>query len=29
MFDYHRGTAKFDVKIFDGTQCEKKYNLSI
>jgi hypothetical protein len=21
MFDYHRGTAKFDVKIYDGTQC--------
>jgi hypothetical protein len=26
MFDYHRGTAKFDIKIFDGTQCQKKYN---
>jgi hypothetical protein len=21
LFDYHRGMAKFDVKIFDGTQC--------
>jgi hypothetical protein len=21
MFNYHCGTAKFDVKIFDGTQC--------
>jgi hypothetical protein len=21
MFDYHHGTTKFDVKIFDGTQC--------
>jgi hypothetical protein len=29
MFDYHHGTAKFDVKIFDGTQGQKKYNLSI
>jgi hypothetical protein len=29
MFDYHRGTAKFDIKIFDGTQCQKKYNSSI
>jgi hypothetical protein len=27
MFDYHHGTAKFDVKIYDGTQCQKKYNL--
>jgi hypothetical protein len=27
MFDYHRGTAKFDVKIYDGTQCQRKYNL--
>jgi hypothetical protein len=27
MFDYHRGTAKFDVKIYDVTQCQKKYNL--
>jgi hypothetical protein len=25
MFNYHCGTAKFDVKIFDGTQCERKY----
>jgi hypothetical protein len=29
MFDYHRGTTKFDIKIFDGTQCQKKYNSSI
>jgi hypothetical protein len=21
MFDYHHGTAKFDMKIYDGTQC--------
>jgi hypothetical protein len=25
MFNYHCGTAKFDVKIFDGTQCQRKY----
>jgi hypothetical protein len=25
MFNYHCGTAKFDLKIFDGTQCQKKY----
>jgi hypothetical protein len=25
MFNYHCGTAKFDVKIFDGTQCHRKY----
>jgi hypothetical protein len=24
MFNYHCGTAKFDVKIFNGTQCQKK-----
>jgi hypothetical protein len=29
MFDYNGGTAKFDVKIFDGTQCQKKYNLVV
>jgi hypothetical protein len=23
LFNYHCGTAKFDVKIFDGTQCQK------
>jgi hypothetical protein len=21
LFNYHCGTSKFDVKIFDGTQC--------
>jgi hypothetical protein len=26
LFNYHCGTSKFDVKIFDGTQCQKKYN---
>jgi hypothetical protein len=25
LFDYHVGTTKFDVKIFDGTKCQKKY----
>jgi hypothetical protein len=29
MFDYHRGIVKFDIKIFDGTQCQKKYTSSI
>jgi hypothetical protein len=24
-FDCHIGTSKFDVKIYDGTQCQKKY----
>jgi hypothetical protein len=24
-FDYHIGTSKFDVKIFDCTQCQKEY----
>jgi hypothetical protein len=23
-FDFHIGTSKFDVKIYDGTQCQKK-----
>jgi hypothetical protein len=25
LFHYHCGTAMFDVKIFDGTQCQRKY----
>jgi hypothetical protein len=25
LFHYLCGTAKFDVKIFDGTQCQRKY----
>jgi hypothetical protein len=25
LFNYHYGTSKFHVKIFDGTQCQKKY----
>jgi hypothetical protein len=24
IFDYHYGTSKFDMKIYDGTQCQKK-----
>jgi hypothetical protein len=24
-FDFHIGTSKFDVKIYDGTQCQKEY----
>jgi hypothetical protein len=24
-FDFHIGTSKFDVKIYDGTQCQKIY----
>jgi hypothetical protein len=24
-FDFHVGTSKFDVKIYDGTQCQKMY----
>jgi hypothetical protein len=29
LFNYHCGTAKFDVKIFDGTQCQKKYEAKV
>jgi hypothetical protein len=25
IFNYHCGTSKFDVQIFDGIQCQKKY----
>jgi hypothetical protein len=25
LFNYHCGTTKFDMMIFDGMQCEKKY----
>jgi hypothetical protein len=24
IFDYHCGTSKFDVKIYDCTQCQKR-----
>jgi hypothetical protein len=29
LFDYHCGTLKFDVKIFDGTQCQRKYEAEV
>jgi hypothetical protein len=29
IFDYHCGTSKFDVKIYDGTQCQKKYEAKV
>jgi hypothetical protein len=29
IFDYHCGTSKFDVKIYDGTQCQKEYEAEI
>jgi hypothetical protein len=28
-FDFHVGTSKFDVKIYDGTQCQKKYEAEV
>jgi hypothetical protein len=29
LFNYHYGTAKVDVKIFDGMQCQKKYKAEL
>jgi hypothetical protein len=29
LFDYHCGTLKFDVKIIDGTQCQRKYEVEV
>jgi hypothetical protein len=29
IFDYHVGTSKFDVKIYDGTQCQKEYEAEV
>jgi hypothetical protein len=29
LFDYHCGTSKFDVKIFDCTQCQFKYEAEV
>jgi hypothetical protein len=29
LFNYHCGTTKFDVKIFDGTQCLEKYEAKV
>jgi hypothetical protein len=29
IFDYHYGTSKFDVKIYDCTQCQKEYKAEV
>jgi hypothetical protein len=29
LFDYQCGTSKFDVKIYDGTQCHRKYEAEV
>jgi hypothetical protein len=29
LFDYHCGTSKFNVKIYDGTQCQRKYEAEV
>jgi hypothetical protein len=29
IFDYHVGTSKFDVKIYDRTQCQKEYEAEV
>jgi hypothetical protein len=28
-FDFHIGMSKFDVKIYDGTQCQKEYEAEV
>jgi hypothetical protein len=28
-FDFHIGTSKFDMKIYDGTLCQKKYEAEV
>jgi hypothetical protein len=28
-FNFHIGTSKFDVKIYDGTQCQKEYEAEV
>jgi hypothetical protein len=28
-FDFHVGTSKFDVKIYDNTQCQKQYEAKV
>jgi hypothetical protein len=28
-FDFHIGTSKFDVRIYDGTQCQKEYEAEV
>jgi hypothetical protein len=29
LFDYHCGTSKFDVNIYDDTQCQRKYEAEV
>jgi hypothetical protein len=29
LFDYHCGTSKFNVKIYNGTQCQRKYEAEV
>jgi hypothetical protein len=29
LFDYHCGTSKFDVKIYNCTQCQKEYEAEV
>jgi hypothetical protein len=29
IFDFHVGTSKFDVRIYDGTQCQKEYEAEV
>jgi hypothetical protein len=29
IFDYHCGTSKFDVKIYDNTLCQKEYEAEV
>jgi hypothetical protein len=28
-FDFHVGTSKFDMRIYDGTQCQKEYEAKV
>jgi hypothetical protein len=28
-FDFHISTSKFDVRIYDGTQCQKEYEAEV
>jgi hypothetical protein len=28
-FDFHVGTSKFNVKVYDGTQCQKEYEAEV
>jgi hypothetical protein len=28
-FDFHVGMSKFDVRIYDGTQCQKEYEAEV